>query len=108
MPVQKALAPGQRARAGWARSRLSWGGSVCYFCHSLPWLGENRTEPNYMIDAPDNVVETGHVQYFLTHINYGHYGRSESVGINHWHPSFLQLAPTKLMVRPSAIWVVGS
>ena len=71
-------------------------------------LGENRTEPRYMIDAPDNVVETGHVEDYLTPINFGHYGRLESDGINYWHPSFLQLAPTKLMVCPSAIGVVGS
>jgi len=47
-----------------------------------------------MIDPPDNVVETGHVEDFLTPINYGHYGRLDGDGLNGWHPSFLKLAPT--------------
>ena len=52
-------------------------------------------EPGYVIHAPDNVVETGHVDDSLTPINYGYYGRLESDGINHWHISFL-----KLVYRP--------
>ena len=46
-----------RGKVGHVSCRLRWLSFCCRL--PLPWQGENRAEPAYVIDAPAYVVDTG-------------------------------------------------